>query len=88
MSRGFFPEFPDLITSLHQSHTSIIDRNGMAVAFTTSVNSVFGSHLLDPTTGMVLNDEMDDFSVPGTPNDFGLWPSPCTSSSLALVWPF
>ncbi|XP_006461504.1 gamma-glutamyltransferase [Agaricus bisporus var. bisporus H97] len=58
------------------SHTSIIDRNGMAVSLTTTVNSVFGCHVLDPTTGMVLNDEMDDFSVPDTPNDFGLWPSP------------
>jgi gamma-glutamyltranspeptidase/glutathione hydrolase/leukotriene-C4 hydrolase len=58
------------------SHTSVVDKNGMAVAITSTVNFVFGSQVMDPETGVLLNDEMDDFSIPGIPNGFGLWPSP------------
>lgn len=60
-----------------QSHTSIIDASGMAVAITSTVNLVFGSQVMDPITGIILNDELDDFATPGKPNAFGLWPSPC-----------
>ncbi|KAH0589440.1 hypothetical protein H2248_005197 [Termitomyces sp. 'cryptogamus'] len=69
------PEY-DVRTDHGTSHTSVIDKDGMAVALTTTVNLVFGSQVLDPETGILLNDEMDDFSRPGTPNGFGLWPSP------------
>lgn len=58
------------------SHTSIVDANGMAVAITSTVNLVFGSQVMDPVTGILFNDEMDDFSIPGVPNAFGLLPSP------------
>ncbi|KAI0076121.1 gamma-glutamyltranspeptidase [Panus rudis PR-1116 ss-1] len=58
------------------SHSSILDKDGMAVAITSTVNLVFGSQVMDPVTGVILNDEMDDFSTPGLPNAFGLWPSP------------
>ncbi|EPQ57051.1 gamma-glutamyltranspeptidase [Gloeophyllum trabeum ATCC 11539] len=58
------------------SHSSIVDKDGMAVALTSTVNLVFGSQVMDRETGVILNDEMDDFSTPGTPNAFGLWPSP------------
>lgn len=68
-----------------QSHTSIVDQQGMAVAITSTVNSVFGSTVLDPVTGVLLNDEMDDFSIPGTPNGFGLWPSPCKLPDLVYA---
>jgi gamma-glutamyltranspeptidase/glutathione hydrolase/leukotriene-C4 hydrolase len=53
----------------------------MAVAITSTVNLVFGSQVLEPVTGIILNDELDDFATPGKPNAFGLWPSPCESSS-------
>lgn len=69
------PEF-DIVTDHGTSHTSAIDNQGMAVSLTTTVNLVFGSLVLDPETGIILNDEMDDFSTPGFPNKFGLWPSP------------
>lgn len=57
------------------THFSVLDANGMAVAMTTTVNLFFGSMLSDPVTGIVLNNEMDDFSVPHTRNAFNLEPS-------------
>lgn len=55
------------------SHLSVIDSDGLALALTTTVNLHFGAGLLDPGTGLVLNDEMDDFTAnPGKPNAFGL----------------
>jgi gamma-glutamyltranspeptidase/glutathione hydrolase len=55
------------------AHLSIIDAEGNAVALTTTVNLGFGAHVLPGPTGIVLNNEMDDFSIaPGTPNAFGL----------------
>ncbi len=54
-------------------HISVIDRDGLGVALTTTVNQTFGSGLVVPSLGIVLNDQMDDFSVaPGVPNGFGL----------------
>jgi len=50
---------------------SVIDKNGMAVALTQTINTPFGSGLVVPGTGVLLNDEMDDFYVDG-PNAFGL----------------
>ncbi len=55
------------------AHLSVLDGDGAAVALTTTVNLSFGSLQADPQTGIVLNDEMDDFSAhPGKANAFGL----------------
>lgn len=55
------------------THLSVTDAAGNAVAITQTVNLLFGSSITVPGTGIVLNDEMDDFSVaPNTPNAFGL----------------
>ncbi|KAF8625422.1 hypothetical protein AX15_005384 [Amanita polypyramis BW_CC] len=70
------PEY-DVRNDHGTSHTSVVDSDGMAVAVTSTINLVFGSQVLDPETSVILNDEMDDFSIPGVPNAYGLWPSPC-----------
>ena len=58
------------------SHLSIIDADGNAVALTSTVNTGFGSLLVAGDTGIVLNNEMDDFTThPGKPNAFGLMQS-------------
>lgn len=57
------------------SHFSIVDAHGNAVAMTTTVNLFFGSMVYDNTTGIILNNEMDDFSIPNVPNAFNLTPS-------------
>lgn len=55
------------------THFSIVDRYGNAVAVTQTINLVFGSGITVPGAGIVLNNEMDDFSIaPGKPNAFGL----------------
>ena len=55
------------------THFSILDREGNRVAATLSVNYPFGSGFVPPGTGVLLNDEMDDFSAqPGVPNAYGL----------------
>jgi gamma-glutamyltranspeptidase/glutathione hydrolase len=55
------------------THLSVMDAAGNAVAITQTVNLLFGSGVTVPGTGIVLNDEMDDFSVaPDVPNAFGL----------------
>jgi len=54
-------------------HLAAVDADGLAVALTTTVNTSFGSGLVVPELGVVLNDEMDDFATaPGQPNAFGL----------------
>jgi gamma-glutamyltranspeptidase/glutathione hydrolase len=55
------------------THFSILDREGNRVAATLSINYPFGSGFVAPGTGVLLNDEMDDFSAqPGAPNAYGL----------------
>ena len=55
------------------THFSIIDRDGNVVSATLSINNLFGSGFVAAGTGVLLNDEMDDFAVaPGRPNSYGL----------------
>lgn len=55
------------------THFSIIDAEGNRVGATQTVNLLYGSGLIPKGTGVLLNDEMDDFALkPGTPNAFGV----------------
>ena len=57
----------------HTTHYSTADAEGNWVACTATINTTYGSKVVIPTTGVVLNNEMDDFSAePGMPNAFGL----------------
>ena len=57
------------------SHFSIVDKFGNALAMTSTVNTYFGSKVVSPSTGIVFNNQMDDFSNANAPNYFGLAPS-------------
>lgn len=55
------------------THLSATDAAGNAVALTMTINTPFGSGITVPGTGILLNNEMDDFSkAPGKPNVYGL----------------
>lgn len=56
------------------SHISVVDGDGLAVSMTTTMNLYFGS-LVMSDDGILLNNDMDDFSRPDTPNAFGYMPS-------------
>jgi gamma-glutamyltranspeptidase/glutathione hydrolase len=57
----------------HTLHFSVADSGGAVVALTTTLNSDYGSGIVADGTGIVLNNEMDDFALaPGIPNQFGL----------------
>jgi len=57
----------------HTTHFSLIDADGNVVSGTLTINLAFGSGFVAPGTGVLLNNEMDDFSAaPGVPNEYGL----------------
>ena len=57
----------------HTTHLSVLDAEGNRVAATLSINYPFGAAFTPPGTGVLLNDEMDDFSAkPNAPNGYGL----------------
>ena len=58
------------------SHFCIVDEDRNAVSMTTTVNYPFGCKVLSPATGIVLNNEMGDFSVPTEISSDSLPPSP------------
>jgi gamma-glutamyltranspeptidase/glutathione hydrolase len=54
------------------THLCVVDADGMAVSLTTTVNLSFGSRVVVPSLGVLLNDEVDDFSIGTAGNNFGL----------------
>ena len=80
LQRTHDPEYySDVLEKIHDhgtTHVSVIDAEGMGVSATCTVNLEFGSKLMDGATGIILNNEMDDFSIPNHSNQFSLPPSP------------
>ena len=72
-SNHLAPTWTDAGVGEDTTHFSVIDEDGNMVAATLSINYPFGSGVVPPGTGVLLNDEMDDFSAkPGEPNAYGL----------------
>jgi len=62
---------PGLLEGTHTTNLSVVDKTGMAVALTTTLNTSFGNAVM--VSGFLLNNEMDDFTAkPGSPNVYGL----------------
>ena len=67
------PNSTEAVFEKHTTHFSAADAEGNWVACTATINTSYGSKVVIPGTGVVLNNEMDDFSAePGAPNAFGL----------------
>ena len=70
---GLPPSYKTDIFSKHTTHVATADTAGNWVAITTTLNTSFGSKVTIPGTGVLMNNQMDDFSAqPGVPNAFGL----------------
>lgn len=75
-SESLAPELfdkPQKKESDNTTHFNVVDENGMAVSLTYTLNFSYGSGFMAPGTGVLLNNEMEDFNAhPGEPNAFGL----------------
>lgn len=93
--RDYIPHEIYAADSFGTSHVVTADASGLAATLTSTVNLLFGAVVMDPTTGVIVNNEMNDFSIPGTRNAFGYEPSvanfirpgkrPLSSSSPVIV---
>ena len=70
---GMPPKADSELFGKHTTHIAAADKAGNWVAITTTLNTSFGSKVVIPGTGVLMNNQMDDFSAqPGVPNAYGL----------------
>lgn len=75
-----------LLESNSTSHLSVIDEHGNMVALTQSINNFFGSGLVVPGTGILLNDHLSDFDDrPGRPNSIAPYKRPTSSIAPTII---
>ena len=67
------------------THVSIIDSRGNAIALTCTIEQEFGSAVVAPGTGFLLNNELTDFGDPGTANESGPFKRPRSSMAPTIV---
>lgn len=69
----------------HTTHVSVVDRHGSAVAVTCTIEQIFGSAVVAPGTGFLLNNQLTDFGAPGTANAPAPGKRPRSSTSPTIV---
>ncbi len=73
LHHGTPPAADESIFLKHTTHVAAADAEGNWVAMTQTINTSYGCKVIVPGTGVVLNNQMDDFAIaPGIPNAFGL----------------
>ncbi|KAF5025674.1 hypothetical protein F66182_2280 [Fusarium sp. NRRL 66182] len=73
-TEAYNPEGLEILDTPGTAQLVATDQSGLSISFTTTVNLIFGSKLMVPETGVVMNNNMNDFSVPGKSKAFGLLP--------------
>ncbi|KAF2752833.1 gamma-glutamyltranspeptidase [Pseudovirgaria hyperparasitica] len=73
---AYDPKGLEILNTPGTSHINVADASGMAISLTTTINLLFGSQVVVPESGIIMNDEMNDFSIPNVTNAFGYIPSP------------
>lgn len=83
---GVAHDAPHALPAEHgTSHISVVDAEGNAVALTTTVNNAFGAKILGPKSGIILNDELDDFGPKDSPNQLRSRARPVSSMTPTIV---
>lgn len=72
---AYNPDKLDIVENHGTSHLSAADASGMAISLTSTPNLSWGSKLMIPGLGLIMNNQMDDFSVPNRSNHFGYIPT-------------
>ncbi|KAK0117937.1 hypothetical protein ONS95_012249 [Cadophora gregata] len=72
---AYNPSGYQILTDDGTSATVSSDKSGLTIAMTSTINTIFGSRVMIPETGIIMNNEMNDFSLPNTTNAFGFIPT-------------